>query len=213
MPSRSSLPAAVQVEQLGEVVLRVGAAEHAAAQRLAREREAERVELDAVAELADADRHRRAAAARDGERRLDHRALADRLERVVDADALGLLEDRLLARRRRARASVAPKRLASSSFSSDTSTAKMRAAPAMRAPWIVAMPTPPQPNTATVEPGCTRAVLIAAPTPVVTPQPISAATCSGISLRDRHHADRRDRPRTRPCCRASRTPRAACRRA
>src|SRR3954463_9383684 len=41
------------------------------------------------------------------------------------------------------------------------------------------MPTPPHPNTATVEPGRTSAVLIAAPTPVVTPQPINAATRSG----------------------------------
>src|SRR5690349_3559704 len=44
------------------------------------------------------------------------------------------------------------------------------------------MPTPPQPNTATVEPDFTLAVLIAAPTPVVTPQPISAAAESGTSF-------------------------------
>src|SRR5262249_12207671 len=35
-------------------------------------------------------------------------------------------------------------------------------APAMRAPWIVARPTPPAPKTATVEPGSTRAVFSAA---------------------------------------------------
>ena len=39
-----------------------------------------------------------------------------------------------------------------------------------------------QPKTATVEPGSMRAVLSTAPTPVVTPQPISAARSSGISL-------------------------------
>ena len=53
----------------------------------------------------------------------------------------------------------------------------------MRAPWIAARPTPPQPNTATVEPGSMRAVLSTAPTPVVTPQPISAARSSGMSSR------------------------------
>ena len=42
---------------------------------------------------------------------------------------------------------------------------------------------PPQPITATVSPGRTWAVLITAPTPVVTPQPISAARSSGMSLR------------------------------
>jgi hypothetical protein len=41
-------------------------------------------------------------------------------------------------------------------------------------------PTPPQPNTATEEPGDTRAVLNTAPTPVVTAQPTSAARSSGI---------------------------------
>ena len=42
------------------------------------------------------------------------------------------------------------------------------------------MPTPPAPKTITDEPGLICAVLIAAPTPVITPQPISAATLSGI---------------------------------
>src|SRR5882762_3757491 len=56
----------------------------------------------------------------------------------------------------------------------------MRSAPAMRAPWITERPTPPQPNTATLEPGSTLAVLNTAPTPVVTPQPTSAAHSAGI---------------------------------
>ena len=43
------------------------------------------------------------------------------------------------------------------------------------------MPTPPQPKTTTDDPGRTLAVLIAAPTPVVTPQPISEATSNGTS--------------------------------
>ena len=52
----------------------------------------------------------------------------------------------------------------------------------MRAPWMTDWPTPPQPMTATVEPGSTSAVLSAAPTPVVTPQPISASCSSGTSV-------------------------------
>ena len=42
---------------------------------------------------------------------------------------------------------------------------------------------PPQPITATVSPGRTFAVFITAPTPVVTPQPMSAALSSGMSGR------------------------------
>jgi len=58
----------------------------------------------------------------------------------------------------------------------------MRPAPAMRAPWITDWPTPPQPRTATLAPGFTCAVLSAAPTPVVTPQPIRASCVSGRSV-------------------------------
>lgn len=43
-------------------------------------------------------------------------------------------------------------------------------------------PTPPQPNTATVEPGRTFAVRSAAPTPVLTPQPTSAAALKSTSF-------------------------------
>ncbi len=42
----------------------------------------------------------------------------------------------------------------------------------LRAPWMTLRPMPPRPNTATVEPGSTLAVLTTAPTPVVTPQPM-----------------------------------------
>src|SRR5581483_3859527 len=52
-------------------------------------------------------------------------------------------------------------------------------APDMRAPWIAASPTPPQPMTATVEPASTFAEFTTAPTPVTTPQPMSAATSIG----------------------------------
>ena len=76
---------------------------------------------------------------------------------------------------------VAPKRLASSSLWSTRSTATISAAPATRAPWMAAMPTPPQPNTTTDEPGVTLAVLMAAPTPVITPQPTSEAISKGMS--------------------------------
>ena len=45
-------------------------------------------------------------------------------------------------------------------------------APTMRAPWMTLRPMPPSPNTATLAPGHTFAVLITAPMPVVTPQPM-----------------------------------------
>ncbi len=61
------------------------------------------------------------------------------------------------------------------------STAMIRPAPAMRAPWMTLRPTPPQPMTATVSPGEMSAVFMAAPTPVRTPQPMRAADCSGTS--------------------------------
>ena len=45
-------------------------------------------------------------------------------------------------------------------------------APTMRAPWITLSPMPPRPNTTTFAPGQTLAVLMTAPMPVVTPQPM-----------------------------------------
>src|SRR5690348_3170785 len=77
--------------------------------------------------------------------------------------------------------SVAPICLATSSFEEIRSIAIMRSAPAMAAPLTADRPIPPQPNTATVEPGGTFAVFITAPAPVMTPHPTSAATFSGIS--------------------------------
>ena len=55
------------------------------------------------------------------------------------------------------------------------------AAPAMRAPWVTAMPMPPAPSTSTVAPSSTLAVLSTAPTPVCTAQPITHAISSGTS--------------------------------
>src|SRR5579864_904751 len=52
---------------------------------------------------------------------------------------------------------------------------------ATTAPWTTLSPTPPVANTATVEPGSTLAVLSTAPTPVMTAQPINAATVVGTS--------------------------------
>ena len=52
----------------------------------------------------------------------------------------------------------------------------------MRAPWRTDWPTPPQPITVTVAPGFTAAVLSAAPTPVVTPHPMSASCSAGRSV-------------------------------
>lgn len=58
---------------------------------------------------------------------------------------------------------VAPKRVAPSSLWSSMSTAMIRRAPAMEAPAIAALPTPPQPMTATVSPLPTPPVCTAAP--------------------------------------------------
>jgi hypothetical protein len=77
--------------------------------------------------------------------------------------------------------SVAPKVRASSSFEGTMSTATMRRAPAMRAPWIALSPTPPAPITTTSWPGRTCAELTTAPTPVITPQASSEAASGEIA--------------------------------
>ena len=77
--------------------------------------------------------------------------------------------------------SVAPSSRASSSFDCIVSMAMIRSAPASAAPLTADSPTPPQPITATVAPGSTLAALNTAPTPVITPQPTSAARSSGMS--------------------------------
>ena len=74
---------------------------------------------------------------------------------------------------------VAPNCLAHSSFRSSRSTATIVVAPASLAPAIAASPTPPQPNTATDSPRRTPPVLIAAPTPAITPQPSRPAAVAG----------------------------------
>jgi hypothetical protein len=51
----------------------------------------------------------------------------------------------------------------------------------LRAPWITASPMPPRPNTATLSPRCTFAVLCTAPMPVVTPQPSRQTFSSGAA--------------------------------
>lgn len=63
---------------------------------------------------------------------------------------------------------VAPNARAVSSLSSATSIAMIVAAPAMRAPLIALMPTPPVPMIAIVSPAWTSAVLMTAPAPVIT---------------------------------------------
>ena len=62
------------------------------------------------------------------------------------------------------------------------SMAMMMEAPAIRAPCTTDWPTPPQPMTATDEPGVTCAVFRAAPRPVVTPQPSRASCSSGSEV-------------------------------
>ena len=45
-------------------------------------------------------------------------------------------------------------------------------APASFSPWMTLRPMPPRPNTTAVAPFSTLAVLMTAPMPVVTPQPM-----------------------------------------
>ena len=54
-------------------------------------------------------------------------------------------------------------------------------APAIREPAIAALPTPPQPMTATLSPRPTLPVLTAAPKPAMTPQPSRPAAVAGAS--------------------------------
>jgi hypothetical protein len=75
--------------------------------------------------------------------------------------------------------SVAPSCLASSNFPGLVSTATMRPAFACLAPTTTASPMPPRPNTATLSPAFTFAVLCTAPMPVVTPQPRRHTFSSG----------------------------------
>ena len=77
---------------------------------------------------------------------------------------------------------VAPSARACSSFEATTSTAMTGWAATIAPPWITLRPTPPTPNTAMLAPAGTAAVLITAPTPVITEQPMSAARSSGTFL-------------------------------
>src|SRR5687767_9563618 len=54
-------------------------------------------------------------------------------------------------------------------------------APASLAPAIAALPTPPQPITATVSPRVTAPVLSTAPSPAITPQPSRPATAGAAA--------------------------------
>src|ERR687887_212152 len=77
--------------------------------------------------------------------------------------------------------SVAPCPRASSSRSSERSTQTIRSAPWSRQPATAPSPTIPAPKTTQVEPGCTRAVFIAAPRPVERPQAKRQVRSSGAS--------------------------------
>ena len=80
---------------------------------------------------------------------------------------------------------VAPNSRAHSSFRSSMSTAMIVRAPASSEPAMAALPTPPQPKTATVSPRPTPPVLMAAPSPAMTPQPsrpTTAALADGSTL-------------------------------
>src|SRR4029079_14138508 len=75
---------------------------------------------------------------------------------------------------------VAPSARAASSFAATRSTTTIVPAPARAAPMTHDNPTPPSPMTTTLAPGWTAPVFVIAPTPVVTQQPISAATAWGV---------------------------------
>src|SRR3981081_2282386 len=74
---------------------------------------------------------------------------------------------------------VMPKRRPHSSLLSLRSTPMILSAPTIRAPRITLSPIPPSPNTTTLAPGVTLAVLTTAPTPVVTPQPLEQLLPNG----------------------------------
>src|SRR3954467_9753679 len=76
-------------------------------------------------------------------------------------------------------AAVAPNVMANSRLIATGSTATTDAAPAARAACTTDRPTPPQPITTTLSPARTPAVFRTAPTPVLTPQLISAPTSKG----------------------------------
>ncbi|MNV95350.1 hypothetical protein D3C71_1902320 [compost metagenome] len=67
---------------------------------------------------------------------------------------------------------VMPKRSPQAFLSLLRSTPMIMSAPASLRPWMTLRPMPPRPKTIAVAPISTLAVLITAPMPVVTPQPI-----------------------------------------
>src|SRR5271169_6730198 len=75
--------------------------------------------------------------------------------------------------------SVAPNFLAHSSLPSLVSTAMILEAPLATQPWITLRPTQPTPKMAQVESFSTLAVRVAAPKPVVIPQPRRQALSRG----------------------------------
>ena len=131
----------VQVDQQRQVALRIDRAVVGAEDALVGLGQRERVEARGQAARRQAHDHRRPALAERADRLLGRLDLPDRVEHEVE----------LFGQRRRPRAtvSVAPSRVATSSFAGSTSQATMRAAFASRAPWTTDSPTPPQPITAT----------------------------------------------------------------
>ena len=119
----------------------------------------------------------------------DGRRPAHHLEGVVDARGRRSGPGRRPRRRslEESTTSVAPMDRAASSLAAMWSTATMVEAPARRAPWITDRPTPPQPITATVEPGSTPAVCQTAPIPVDSAHPTRAASSSGAARSTAHH--------------------------
>ncbi len=67
---------------------------------------------------------------------------------------------------------VMPKRSAMARLAGLMSTPMIMSAPASRRPWITFSPMPPRPKTTALAPISTLAVLMTAPMPWVTPQPM-----------------------------------------
>lgn len=146
---------------------------------------AERIhhELGAGVELRNADNGESPTGSQRGESLLHCSEMADRLKGVVDTASTGeILDDRDGIALAAVDRSVAPNWRAQSSFAGTRSTAMIRRAPASTPPWMMFNPIPPAPKTAIVRPASTRARFSTAPTPVMMPQPISAACGIGISF-------------------------------
>src|ERR1700728_2555371 len=114
------------------------------------------------------------------QRRAHQIDVADAFERVIGAaDLIGAAFGHVDEMRHEITADVFridemrhAKSSAQAFFAGLASTPIIMSAPTRRRPWITLSPMPPRPKTMHFAPGSTLAVLMTAPTPVVTPQPM-----------------------------------------